>query len=162
MKNKRIFILLICYVVVTIFCFLKVDGEIEKMEGFDAVSVVEITPVENKMQSNQAPAFEEEEAKKTYIGRFELTAYCPCENCSGEYGHMTSTGKIAKEGRTVAVDPTVIPYGTEIVIGDKIYVAEDCGGAVKGKIIDIFFESHQEAKEFGRKKSNIFILKKEL
>jgi 3D (Asp-Asp-Asp) domain-containing protein len=56
----------------------------------------------------------------------------------------------------------VIPYGTKILIGDKTYIAEDCGGAVKGKIIDIFFESHQEAKEFGRRKSNIFILEKEL
>ena len=162
MKNKKVIVLLVCYVAFTVFCFFKVDGEVEKMGSIEVASAVETIDTEKETPSNIIPVFEEEETKKKYIGRFELTAYCPCENCSGEYGNMTATGKIAKEGRTVAVDPKVIPYGTEIVIGDKIYVAEDCGGDVKGKIVDIFFESHQEAKEFGRRKSNVFILEKEL
>lgn len=51
---------------------------------------------------------------------------------------MTSTGVIAEEGRTIAVDPTVIPYGTEVMIDGHVYIAEDCGGAVKGNVIDIF------------------------
>lgn len=53
---------------------------------------------------------------------------------------MTATGVTAKEGRTIAVDPTIIPYGTRVIINNHEYVAEDCGGAVKGKVIDIFVE----------------------
>ena len=53
---------------------------------------------------------------------------------------MTATGITAREGRTIAVDPTIIPYGTKVIIGNNIYIAEDCGSAVKGKVIDIFVE----------------------
>lgn len=67
----------------------------------------------------------------------KITYYWPGED---QYGSMTSTGVIAEEGRTIAVDPTLIPYGTEVMINGQIYIAEDCGGAVKGKIIDIFVE----------------------
>ena len=57
---------------------------------------------------------------------------------------MTSTGVIAKEGRTIAVDPTIIPYGTRVVIDNHEYIAEDCGSAVKGKVIDIYVEEPLE------------------
>lgn len=88
---------------------------------------------------------------KQYIdmGEFRITWYCPCEICSGEYGHDTSTGARATEGRTVAVDPDVIPYGTHVLIDGKEYVAEDCGGAVKGDHIDIFVENHEETERNG-------------
>lgn len=82
------------------------------------------------------------------LGIFKLTAYCPCEECSGEWGDLIATGGRAEEGRTVAVDPEVIPYGTVLVINVDgewhEYVAEDCGSAVKGRIIDIFFEEHKD------------------
>ena len=77
------------------------------------------------------------------LGTFKLTAYCPCESCSGNWGKQTSTGAIATEGRTVAVDPSVIPYGTVLIINGHEYVAEDCGAAVKGNVIDIFFNEHK-------------------
>ena len=57
---------------------------------------------------------------------------------------MTSTGVTAKEGRTIAVDPTVIPYGTKVMIDGHTYIAEDCGSAVKGKVVDIFVEEPYE------------------
>lgn len=79
------------------------------------------------------------------------TAYCPCNECSEGYGKMTATGTVAKEGRTVAVDPSVIPYGTELLIDGIKYIAEDCGGAVKGNKIDIYFDTHKETKLFGKK-----------
>ncbi len=90
--------------------------------------------------------------KKVSLGSFKLTAYCPCEECSEGYGRGTSTGVTATEGRTAAVDPDVVPYGTVIHInGLGDFVAEDCGGGVKGKHIDIYFESHKETVEFGVK-----------
>lgn len=86
-----------------------------------------------------------------------LTAYCPCEKCSEGYGRNTATGKTAKANRTAAVDPKVIPYGTKIEIDGKTYVAEDCGGAVKGYTIDIFFDTHEETERFGRQKKIVKI-----
>lgn len=91
------------------------------------------------------------------MGEFKITAYCPCKSCSGEWGRQTSTGAIATEGRTVAVDPSVIPYGSTVIINGAEYVAEDCGGLIKGNKIDIYFESHKEAKQFGVQKANIFL-----
>lgn len=86
-------------------------------------------------------------AKKTQT--FRATAYCPCAECSGGYGYITATGAKAIAGRTIAVDPSVIPYGTEVIINGHTYIAEDTGGAIKGNRIDIFFDNHVEASNFG-------------
>ena len=79
-----------------------------------------------------------------------LTAYCPCVKCCGKSDGITASGTQATAGRTVAVDTRLIPYGTEISIDGKTYIAEDCGGKVKGYTIDVFFNSHEEALNFGR------------
>ena len=79
-------------------------------------------------------------------GRFRITGYCPCYICSEGHGTMTSTGSRAVAGRTVAVDPRVIPYGTHLLINGHEYIAEDCGGLIKNKHIDIYFNTHNEAR----------------
>ena len=79
------------------------------------------------------------------------TAYCACVKCCGKDDGITATGTKAKAGRTIAVDPSVIPYGTEVIINGHTYIAEDCGGAIKGDKIDVFFDTHEEALKFGRK-----------
>ena len=91
------------------------------------------------------------------LGKFMLTAYCPCCECSDKYGDMTATGVKAKEGRTIAVDEDVIPYGCEVIIGGNTYRAEDCGGKVIGKHIDIYFESHKEAENFGVQYADVLL-----
>ena len=85
------------------------------------------------------------------LGKFKLTAYCPCRECSGGYGRQTSTGCRARPRHTVAVDPRVIRYGTKLIIDGVTYTAEDCGGGVKGRHIDIFFNSHSEVERFGKR-----------
>lgn len=82
----------------------------------------------------------------TYLGRFKLTGYCPCRQCSEGYGTRTATGTRAVAGRTVAVDPRVIPYGTHLMINGHEYVAEDRGGAVRGNHIDVYYNTHAEAR----------------
>ncbi|WP_253291156.1 3D domain-containing protein [Acetivibrio sp. MSJd-27] len=85
-----------------------------------------------------------EEKEKRFLGEFRLTAYCPCHTCSGGYGFQTATGVKAAEGITIAVDPRVIPYHTKVYIEGVGYrIAQDCGGAVKQKHIDIFVEDHR-------------------
>lgn len=63
-----------------------------------------------------------------------------------QYSRLTSTGAIAEEGRTIAVDPTIIPYGSIVKINGNEYLAEDCGGAIKGNKIDIFVDSPKTQK----------------
>jgi 3D (Asp-Asp-Asp) domain-containing protein len=93
------------------------------------------------------------------LGTYKTTAYCPCRICSSKWGTLTSTGAVATANHTVAVDPRVIPYGSKLLINGVIYTAEDKGGGVKGKHIDIFFNSHKEAKNYGVKKLNVYLVK---
>lgn len=92
---------------------------------------------------------EPDEPKRIPMGEFKITYYCGCYSCSEEYGTMTSTGVRAVEGRTIAVDPTVIPYGAKVYINNHEYIAEDCGGAIKGNDIDIYLEDHDRVYESG-------------
>jgi 3D (Asp-Asp-Asp) domain-containing protein len=90
----------------------------------------------------------------------ESTAYCPCEKCCGIYSDgFTATGKDAFT-KGVAVDPKVIPLGSKIEIPDygTVY-ADDVGGAIKGRKVDVRFKTHQEAREYGRKTIRIRIYK---
>lgn len=79
----------------------------------------------------------EELQKWKALGQFTITYYWPGEDI---YGSLTSTGAIAQEGKTIAVDPSIIPYGSIVLINGNEYTAEDCGGAIEGNKIDIFSE----------------------
>lgn len=77
------------------------------------------------------------------LGQFTITYYWPGED---RYGALTSTGIQATEGMTVAVDHAIIPYGSKIKIDGKVYIAQDCEGAIKGNKIDVFVESPKMQK----------------
>ena len=89
------------------------------------------------------------------LGEFVITHYCDCEKCTDGDG-ITATGTKATEGRTIAVDPEVIPYGTIVIIDGHTYVAEDCGGAIKGNKIDIYMDNHRDALVAGVKVVEVF------
>lgn len=95
-----------------------------------------------------------DEPTKTLIslGVCKLSAYCK-ENyphiCNDGDSSTTATGTTPTAGRTIAVDPKVIPYGSEVIVNGHTYIAEDCGGAIKGNRVDILFDTHQEALSFG-------------
>ena len=97
----------------------------------------------------------------TSLGTYKITAYCACQKCCGKspddprYG-ITATGTRATQGRTIAADPKVLPYGTVVVINGHEYIVEDCGGAIKGNEIDLFFDDHQEAREWGTQYWEVF------
>ena len=96
-----------------------------------------------------------EKEDKEYIGEYTLTFYCTepwCKICGG--GGHTASGTIVTPGRSVAVDPSVIPLGTKLYIDGFGYrVAEDTGGAVKSNKIDINGETHEEALQLGKRKN---------
>lgn len=96
------------------------------------------------------------------LGEFKLTAYCPCFRCCGKDDGITSTGTLATEGRTIAVDPRVIPYGSSVTIyfsdgTSHTYTAEDCGGAIRENRIDVFFDDHQAALQFGVQSAYVYM-----
>lgn len=105
-----------------------------------------------------------------YIGTFRATAYCPCVKCCGiwsadhpdrgdDYVQRTSSGTIPTEGRTIAADWSVLPKGSEVIICGRPYVVEDTGGAIKGNRIDIYFESHEAALEYGVQDVDLYLTK---
>ena len=108
----------------------------------------ELKPLPQQAQS-VSTAIHKVHAKS--LGKFKITAYCPCRECSGGYGRQTSTGHRARARHTIAVDPRNIRYGTKLIIDGVTYTAEDCGGGVKGRHIDIFFDTHREVERFGKR-----------
>lgn len=97
--------------------------------------------------------------EKIPMGEFKLTAYCPCCDCSEGYNYNTYTGTRAEEGRTIAVDPDVINFGSKVMIDGHIYTAEDCGEAVSGDHIDIFMEDHDDVDEFGVQYKEVWVIR---
>lgn len=95
------------------------------------------------------------------LGKFALSWYSPKELGKTKPEELrTSTGKVPVSGRTIAVDPKVIPYGSIIYIQNYGYfIADDCGGAIKGNRIDIFTASHKEAIQNGKRIANVYLLK---
>lgn len=102
-----------------------------------------------------------------YLGTFNCTAYCSCYQCCGvtnrpvdENGYaivIGASGQVLTPGYSIATDPYVIPYGTIVVIDGKEYIAQDCGGAVRGNCIDFYFASHEEALNFGRQQKEVYL-----
>lgn len=101
-----------------------------------------------------------------YVRKYacKLTAYTNSYESTGKnpgdkgYG-ITASGRVAKEGLTVAVDPALIPLHSVVYIpGIGPRYAEDTGGAVKGTHIDVFFNDDQTARNFGVKQANVYII----
>jgi len=93
------------------------------------------------------------------MGMFKITYYCSCEECSGNWGILTATGNHCVSGRTCAVDPSVISYGTRILIDGDILYAEDCGSGVKGDHIDIYVDDHETVERGGVRYKHIWLVK---
>ena len=103
------------------------------------------------------------EYELVYLGGFKITHYCTelWEHICGEGQGITASGTRVTAGRTVAVDPKVIPYGTQLYIeGYGWRIAEDCGGAVKNAQIDVAVETHADALAMGVKSGGVWMLVK--
>lgn len=151
-----------------------------------SVSVVENTPTEkpthqivavgtgeNVGQERKYPLFGDKvivtaDGKYLYYSRMEIFEATGYSSWIDDVGDITACGTKARVG-AVAVDPTVIPYFTKmyIVSQDGVYdygeaSAEDCGGVIKGKIIDLFFDTEAECWQFGRRDIEVYFLTDEL
>ena len=96
--------------------------------------------------------------KKGQVTWGNLTGYCGCKTCCGKKDKsLTRTGTEPRAGHTIAVDSRVIPLGTRIVIDGVTYLAEDTGKAIKGNQADIYFDTHEEAVRYGRRKKDVYL-----
>ena len=93
------------------------------------------------------------------LGSFRITHYCGGSCCNDQWAGVTSTGAPMVEGDTIAVDPTVIPYGTKVIINGHIFTASDCGGAIKGNRIDVFVNDHNRGNNLGVYYTNVYLVK---
>lgn len=101
-------------------------------------------------QMEEMPQNSQQEAAQTQEQTFTVTAYCPCEKCCGAYANgYTATGAKATQGVTIAADPDVLPMGTEIELDGHTYTVQDTGGAIAGNRLDLYFDSHDDALQWG-------------
>ena len=90
-----------------------------------------------------------------------VTHYDCCVACCGKDDGITARGVQATPGVTVAVDPDVIPLGSDVLVdyGDgeiHYYRADDIGGSVKGNNIDLCVGSHDDALQMGRRTATVY------
>lgn len=143
----------------------KISNDVSDVES----SITEESSIQVEEENTSNEYIEEPEPEYISLGEFRLTAYCPCEICCDEcaynrpvdeYGNTivyTASGKIAQEGYTIAADPDVLPYGTIVYIDGHEYEVQDCGGAITNNSIDIYFDTHEAACEFGLQYGEVFI-----
>ena len=123
--------------------------------------------------NNTINELKNDEYRFVYLGDYKLTAYCACEICCEEWAInrpvddngnpivYTASGTVATQGRTIGVDPKIIPYGTEVYIaGQGWFVAEDTG-AIGVNHIDIYMDSHEAALSSGLTHGDVWMLVKE-
>ena len=109
--------------------------------------------VQNTSAENSTAGDRLESASGKYLGNFKLTAYCNCAVCCGRWaGGPTASGKMPVQGRTIATG--VLPFGTKLNIGGKIYTVEDRGTPYGH--IDIYTERHADAEEFGVRYADVY------
>ena len=154
MKNRFDVILVSMLVLVLVFVVFCGCGRNESEE-----------PAEETTQVTEQP----EEPKLVCFGTYKLTAYCGCSKCCGKWGEnrpvdeygktivKTAGGYRAVEGVTVAADISILPYGTKVIINGHEYTVQDRGGVINGNKIDIYFESHQAALEFGVQYAEVYV-----
>jgi 3D (Asp-Asp-Asp) domain-containing protein len=97
----------------------------------------------------------EEKAEKKSVGSFKATAYC--------LKGRTASGGSVRRG-IVAADTRILPLGTRIFVNagaySGTYVVADTGGAVRGKILDVWVPNCSEAIKFGRRNVSVSVLGK--
>lgn len=122
------------------------------------------TELTTKITTTKPATTKSETTKKSKnLGTFKITVYCACSKCCGKYAEnrpIDSKGNTivcGAAGRklipyySIAVDPSVIPLGTKVIIDGKEYRADDTGGKVKGNVIDIYSGTdHEKALEYAK------------
>ena len=97
---------------------------------------------------------ESSEPEWIYYGECRITHYDDCAECCGVAGNATASGVYPTAGYTVAAGED-LPFGTEVLIGDRVYVVEDRG--VDCQQIDIFVSDHETALAMGMYYTDVYV-----
>jgi 3D (Asp-Asp-Asp) domain-containing protein len=127
-------------------------NENEIVETTEICSVVETTTEEPTTEIPLTTVKHEDIPDYRDLGTYKLTAYCSCSKCCGKSDGITASGTKATAGRTVAAKG--FSFGTKLMINGETYIIEDRG--VGTGVIDIYFDSHEEALNFGVKYAKVF------
>lgn len=170
MQTKLRFALYIISILVSMAMFFECIYEKQQCETAPKQSETMHKPnetkqnIKNKIETETDREVDTQAVKPVNLGKFKLTAYCSCEECCGKWAYNRPNGIVygaigeeLKEGYSIAVDPDVIPYRSEVIINGKKYRAQDCGGAIKGNRIDVYFEDHNDALDFGVQYAEVFV-----
>lgn len=130
-----------------------------------SAQATEIEALKEELEQSNAilEDLKSDEYEFIYLGDFKLTHYCTglFDHICGTGDGITSTGAPIIADQSIAVDPAVIPYGSQLYIEGYGYrVANDCGGAIQGQHIDIAVDSHEQALAMGTTTGGVWILRK--
>jgi 3D (Asp-Asp-Asp) domain-containing protein len=98
--------------------------------------------------------------RRMVVNSSAYSTYEAGDSLSGrQWGGRTASGSVPKQGRTIAVDRSIIPFGTKVYIPalNATLIAEDTGSAIKGNRVDIFFGTVSECMNWGRRTIEIYV-----
>ena len=128
-------VLVMLWMAVTDLLGPAIDHELDRMPTAGSVAVVDEDEPETITMTATAYSWE-------------------CGNGDGLTAAMTPV----RPG-VVAVDPEVIPLGSQVeIVGLGMFSAEDVGGAIKGNRVDIFMTSRSAALDFGRREVEVRVI----
>lgn len=139
------------------------EKEISKLKSSNEVSPRSVSKARTVDTSSSSGTVK---ATYTMSARAYTTASNGDPNCSGAWGNLTASGTTVKQGRTIAVDPRLIPLGTKVRLTfpsgwehlNGVYVCEDTGNAIKGHKIDVYFDSYNTCIQFGKRTVKLEVL----
>lgn len=119
--------------------------------------VAALMPAISPTVASPTPAAPAHALHRARVIWMEVTAYCPCKICCGKGAMgLTASGKRVSynHGRFVAADTSLLPFGTRLLIpgysSSQPVEVIDRGGAIKGYKLDVFFDTHERAMQWGR------------
>lgn len=176
-RNKHKIAMIVAVIVWIVFvAVLLAYTAINSMAVFDDIPITENAPetipdaITDVCEGNENDLIEAALLERaTKIENCKVTFYDCCYECCGKkqshpaYG-ITASGLKATPGVTVAVDKSVIPLGSDVLVdfgdGEIHYMrADDTGSGVKGNHIDVCVSTHEEAVNLGVKSATVWFVK---
>lgn len=161
------YIALVAAIIVEIIAILAIHANAACADDTKNTPIFATNAPEEMVQCEIQEDFENKNIEAALLARAHViegvtvTHYDCCVQCCGKDDGITASGRKATPGVTVAVDPNVIPLGSDVLVdyGDgeiHYFRADDTGGAVKGNHIDLCVATHEEALQLGRRTAIVY------
>lgn len=113
------------------------------------------TTASDTSKKEESPSETEAVTAGESYGSFRISGYCGCELCCGGQT-LTYSGVLPAANHTISADLERFPLGTRLLIDGTVYTVEDMGSGVSGDRLDIYFNTHEEALDYGLKDVEVF------